>query len=80
MLRIKKEIDLKELEKFGFIKYKSIIVENRESKYSATLWVNIESKEISADYPVYYNFEDEESYLNTLYDLIKADLVEKVED
>lgn len=84
MLKIKESVDLKELEKFGFDyndKYKEywkIICEGRRGQcFSITinedryLWGFAEGADGSG----------EESYIDdTLYDLIKADMVEKVEE
>ena len=75
MLKIKNNIDLKELEKFGFN-----IEENTADEwdqlycFDSGLMFDKDDKEIIV--PLF----DEGSPLNTLYDLIKADLVEKVED
>lgn len=75
MLKIKNNLDLKELEKFGFN-----IEENTEDEwdqlycFDSGLMFDKDDKEIIV--PLF----DEGNPLNTLYDLIKADLVEKVED
>lgn len=84
MLKVKDNVDLKELEKFGFIKVKKRMTDfapcvqywftlNYGDEYDCitvfkdrTLYVGLEAVGTSAT-------------LNTLYDLIKADLVEKVE-
>ena len=82
MLRIKKEIDLKELEKFGFKKTKSTA---GEIFYYPVAWnyglyveltVNID-KTISLD----VNYEDfYTENIDILFDLIQAGYVEKVEE
>ena len=82
MLRIKKEIDLKELEKFGFKKAKST---DGEIFYYPVAWnyglyveltVNID-KTISLD----VNYEDfYTENIDILFDLIQAGYVEKVEE
>lgn len=75
MLKIRDNIDLKELEKFGFD-----FEENTEDEFDqiycfdSNLMFNKDYKNIML--PVF----DYEKALSTLYDLIKADLVEKVED
>jgi len=73
MLKIKDNVDLKELEQFGFtvVDDDYIWLEEEENiyidRYKRT--INICS-----------NLEDEIYNLDVLYDLIKADLVEKVEE
>ena len=81
MLRIKKEINLKELEKFGFKKVK---ITNGFTYYYPIAWnyglyveltVNID-KTISLD----VNYEDfYTENIDILFDLIQAGYVEKVE-
>ena len=77
MLKIKDNIDLKELEKFGFE------LEKRNKQYweyrnkKGTIHYVFMSRKMSIymdKYPDTYNAND------VLYDLIKADLVEKVEE
>lgn len=79
MLRIKKEIDLKELEKFGFEKYKlygfDVYSYEISEKYSKIIITN---ERIIAFY-AYEEYCIEED-LNILYDLIQAGYVEKVEE
>ena len=81
MLKIKDDVDLKELEKFGFKfdedsgKYSyNVILKNKNGGITLTvqswnrkiyLWANINSSK-------------NEEIIEFLYDLIKADLVEKV--
>lgn len=90
MLKIKDNVDLKELEKFGF-KYQFgrylINVDNKEQnkrlfgicKYRDFVFLTCydDNNEIAL------NFQDMKDYygvnLDVMYDLIKADLVEKVE-
>ena len=83
-LRIKDSVDLKELEKFGFEKdrwkcYVKTICEGRRGQ-SFELIISSNSRVLEG----FSNGADgsgEEGYLdNTLYDLIKADLVVKVEE
>ena len=76
MLKIKDNVDLKELEKFGFKlnsneEYQLVIEKNSirtivVMEYERTIYVQ----------SIGYVVEE----LNILYDLIKADLVEKVDD
>lgn len=82
MLKIKDNIPLKELEKYGFkLKYnenngkpssyeKVFIGWNRRSDIT----IYIEDREINC------YIEEEMELIETLYDLIKADLVEKVNE
>ena len=77
MLKIKDNVDLKELEKFGF-----------EKRYNKFYEYN--SKEnIELTYMVWFDYRnlivstydgDEVELDNTIYDLIQAGLVEKVEE
>lgn len=92
MLKIRDDVNLKELEKFGF---KRIIndtyskrMNNSDDRYETSILVNPLNKE-TENHVVYYINNDvkvgniEEYYidltgeLDTLYDLIKADLVIK---
>lgn len=92
MLKIRDDLDLKELEKFGF---KYIVNEtyskrmnNSDDRYETSILVNPLNKK-QKNHIVYYINNDEkienieEDYidltgeLDTLYDLIKADLVVK---
>lgn len=91
-LRIRDDINLKELEKFGF---KRIIndtyskeMNNSDDRYETSILVNPLNKE-TENHIVYYINNDEKigniekddidltGELDTLYDLIKADLVVK---
>ena len=79
MLKIKANVDLKELEKFGFLYWKQM-----------KIWVKSGRQQYLDDISTYYVTEARELQINTyngdytldnvVYDLIKADLVEKVED
>lgn len=85
MLKIKDNINLKELEKFGFTTSKKVkdkynfdtklvkAVFKSEDDFNAMTISNKRSIDLT-DY-----FENI-NWLDTLYDLIKANLVEKVED
>lgn len=87
MLKIKDDVDLKELEKFGFRNYPNHYEEWGkifENSMSGSVVIRITNDRIV--YPVIdlqlYNLghQSEFELHNTLYDLIKADLVEKVDD
>lgn len=74
MLKIKDNIDLKELEKFGF--------DSKQTKEKDDLIYGFDSnllfyKETGI---IRLPWNSQETAMNTLYDLIKADLVEKVSD
>lgn len=85
-LRIKKDIDLKELEKYGaiyVIKTKEYyfkinsseyleIPADKESKFYKQVRLYIEDE--------YYNCWTSVNSFDKLYDLIKADLIEKVDE
>ena len=82
MLKIKDDVDLQELKKFGFIY-------DKEMKYYCKNCIGTFNKIIVFDYDSIDTFKGlicmhNESnfsttlYLDILYDLIKADLVEKV--
>lgn len=96
MLKIKDNVDLKELEKFGFVRtndttYFKLEENNNWEEFETVIIVNPLNREIPNEI-VYYTDTitdgvelDENnmqlvSTMDTLYDLIKADLVEKVED
>lgn len=69
-LRIKDNVDLKELEKFGFKKDKNIYY--YKNVFSVIVLRIFDNRKISTP------TDDNGNVL--LYDLIKADLVEKVDD
>ena len=95
MLKIKDDVDLKELEKFGFINNINNIwfkeVANSDENYSTSILVN-PTNAVVKNQLVHYtdnveeleelkeNYIDLTSELDVVYDLIKADLVEKVND
>ena len=76
MLRIKKDVDLKELEKFGFEKvdngYINTYLNNKSSYGLNGIQVDSETREIYAE----LYFEQVELF----YNLIQAGLVEKVSE
>ena len=75
MLKVKDFADLKELEKFGL---------HKEKVYYGYVYTdkNIENKEKNRTIDTwdYLECTDLDEYNDTLYDLIKADLIEKVND
>lgn len=90
MLKIKDNVDLKELEKYGFVerydpvtgkicmyviyKYDPYFDPYSIKNNSIELYIKLDDRIINADYLLSINDISE-----VLYDLIKADLVEKVE-
>ena len=77
MLKIKDNIDLKELEKYGF-KYA-----DGENYHKSNLNMNIslgDNQELNIKCDDYYFDEDINECIEWIYDLIKDDLVEKVDD
>lgn len=101
MLKIKDNVDLKELEKFGFkILYNEHTGEPESiytyrgfpyydpkprpfiffKKKKRIIFENVKSTSFGMDIVVPDNQGNRTIFLDTLYDLIKADLVEKVED
>lgn len=83
MLKIKDNVNLKELEKFGFIytiwgTYDKYIYEGRRGQNFKLV---IYDDRFIQGYSEGADGSGEENYIDdTLYDLIKADLVEKVEE
>lgn len=80
MLKIKDEVDLKELEKFGFMKDKSI--DDGEYYYRICNIFIGNNKIILQDdginfYKPILDYEFNQEEVDVLYDLIKADIVEK---
>ena len=90
MLKIKDNVDLKELEKYGYYRMYDYYVDNMINVVLAqrigTYRINCETREIE----VFFKEDDIFNKLNDgwyavkltneLYDLIKADLVEKIDD
>lgn len=76
MLKIKDNVDLKELEKFGFKpdEYDLFYEYQLKSKCKDIIMINMRNKNFG-----FYQTYNGKSY-DILYDLIKAGLVEKVED
>ena len=79
MLKIKEDVDLKELEKFGFDKeYNSYSY--GDMKYDLSIFIN-NTRDIIIVVPCvseYWEWAIDVTSIDVLYDLIKADLVEKV--
>lgn len=79
MLKIKDNVDLKELEKYGFTEYKDSYERDYNNDYLTS--IDKQTREIlKVDYE--WSFLENKYYKNSTYkinDLIKADLVEKVE-
>ena len=77
MLKIKENVDLGELEKFGFRALKNFVYKPKKGEWSV-IEIKIDPLtriiDISGISDLFHTKED------TLYDLIKADLVEKVDD
>ena len=81
MLKIKDNVDLKELEKFGFEYHKMVYVKeikrsNETIKEEKIIYVEEENREISIHKGL-FNVDEE---LDAIYDLIKANLVVKAEE
>jgi len=78
MLKIKDNVDLKELEKYGFKKgFDDYYIQS--DNYSVIIQLNKENKIIRTRTTDYNILQVRETW-NIIYDLIKADLVEKVGD
>ena len=74
MLKIRDDIDLKELEKYGF-EYNEYTKNYENNK--CDMWIQTQR---TLDISTYLEMLDLDMYQELLYDLIKDDLVEKVED
>ena len=80
MLKIKDSVDLKELEKFGFEKdgynyyYDFIPYNENNGQY---VLIGVKERKIYLDY---IDLDYFDKSVELLYDLIKADMVEKVEE
>jgi len=76
MLKIKESIDLKELEKFGFIFRANLFYKpSKKDRDLVDVLIHQESKIIDCSGILGHNEK-----LDTLYDLIKADMIEKIEE
>ena len=72
MLKIKDNVDLKELEKYGF-HLGTTYITNKECYFSTKIMILVEDRIIKKEEKTFDTTDYE-----TLYDLIKANLVEKV--
>ena len=80
MLKIKDNVDLKELEKYGFKEYNDCWQRDYNNDYATNIYKDTREI-IKVDYE--WSFLENKYYENSTYkisDLIKADLVEKVEE
>lgn len=82
MLKIKDSVDLKELEKFGFEKdgynyYYDFIPYNEDTVNGQYILVDIKTRKIDLGY---IDLDYFDKSVELLYDLIKADIIEKVEE
>lgn len=75
-LRIKDDVDLKELEKFGFI-YKDEIGQYVYNVINEPLTINVWNRKFNI---TDYHTLTANILIDKIYDLIQAGLVEKVED
>jgi len=82
MIKIKDNVDLKELEKFGFkyrpYKNEQIIYGKETYSDGSCIYIYECDRSIYGENGTFYKNELPEETLDTLYDLIKADLVEKI--
>lgn len=79
MLKIKDNIDLKELEKFGFVEENNKFIKTQDI-FGVGEGLIVYKKTRRLDWNGYEDLIDLDWLFNTLFDLIKADLVEKVEE
>ena len=81
MLKIKDNVDLKQLEKFGFKKYNCFgehyAIQSKE--YCTLVSINLENR-IIAFRTTDYRLNEMVEISKILYDLIQAGLVEKIEE
>ena len=79
MLKIKDNVNLKELEKFGFEEneYDYFYFQNPGQYKEIRILINIKTRNIKTDLDP---FADNYIIHDKIYDLIKADLIEKVEN
>lgn len=81
MLKIKDNVDLKELEKFGFRYFEAFgkHYDIQSKEFCSLILVYVDNREISYR-TTYYKPEEINEATSILYDLIKAGVVEKVEE
>ena len=75
MLKIKDNIDLAELEKFGFAKFGDMY-RKPIGHTDIIIWGELRTLDIDNEINCYYI----DDYNDIIYDLIKADMVERVEN
>ncbi len=75
MLKIKDSVDLKELEKYGFNKIKDYISGKDYAYLKGALRINFNNRLLLKNDASFCGYD-----LEVVYDLIKADLVVKVEE
>ena len=80
MLKVKDDVDLKELEKYGFHKPHFTTLENVGYENIDGIWIMKEDKKLRITNSDKINGFYDNTLSNSLYDLIKADLIEKVDD
>lgn len=85
MLKIKDNIPLKELEKFGFERIKNERLDYYEwdcddNRSYITIGIDRQISLISGLYGDVPEYDFDKNQLDILYDLIKADMVEKVDN
>ena len=86
MLKIKDEIDLKELEKFGFICCNDFTDTYKENNYgyyvfNDSFYVDFQNDNYHKLGSISFSYEPiQEENIDKLFDLIQAGLVEKVEE
>lgn len=84
MLKIRDDFDLKELEKYGF-EYQKLMY-GRERYYEPITCIDVtvknttEASSLKLREVIINTYSIENEAIELLYDLIKADLVEKVEE
>ena len=80
MLKIKDNVDLNELEKYGFRKPNSTTLENVGYENIDGIWILKKDKKLRIVCSDKINGFYDNTLSNSLYDLIKDGLVEKVDD
>ena len=75
MLKIKDNVDMKELEKFGWHLRKNCITEEYGSYTKGATEISLDDRIIQPYYAGFSSYD-----YGYVYDLIKADLVEKIDD
>ncbi len=82
MLKIKSNVDLKELEKFGFVLSRDKTVYEYGNEYECITIFFFPNQKVKTLYcdMTEDSVKDTDSHLEVLYDLIQAGLVEKVEE